>query len=129
MDKGLTPPTNDPLEVTEKLLNKLWPFMTSGPLVAMVWEGAHAQKIVKKITGGTEPLSSDVGTIRGDFVLDSYAMSDADERSIRNVLHCSGSAKDAEDEIKHWFKPEEMINYRLVQEQILYDVNLDGILE
>lgn len=129
LDKGLTPPTNDPFEVTEKLLNKLWPFMTSGPLVAMVWEGAHAQKIVKKITGGTEPLTSDVGTIRGDFVLDSYAMSDMDERSIRNVLHCSGSEKDAEEEIKHWFKPEEIINYRLVQEQILYDVNIDGILE
>lgn len=129
LDKGLTPPTTDPLEVTERLLNKLWPFMTSGPLVAMVWEGAHAQKIVKKITGGTEPLSSDVGTIRGDFVLDSYSMSDMDERSIRNVLHCSGSEKDAEEEIKHWFKPEEIINYRLVQEQILYDVNIDGILE
>jgi nucleoside-diphosphate kinase len=129
LDKGLTPPTNDPLEVTEKLLNSLWPFMTSGPMVAMVWEGAHAQKIVKKITGGTEPLSSDVGTIRGDFVLDSYAMSDGDGRAIRNVLHCSGSVKEAEDEIKHWFKKEELIDYKLVQEQILYDVNLDGILE
>lgn len=129
IDKGLTPPTNDPLEITEKLLNTLWPFMTSGPIVAMIWEGAHAQKVVKKITGGTEPLTSDVGTIRGDYVMDSYAMSDSDGRAIRNILHCSGSVKEAEDEINHWFKPEEVIGYSLVQEKILYDVNLDGILE
>jgi nucleoside-diphosphate kinase len=127
--KGLTPPTENPLEVTEKLLNTLWPYMTSGPVVAMVWEGAHAQKIVKKLTGGTEPLTSEVGTIRGDYVLDSYAMSDTDQRAVRNILHCSGSTEDAEKEINHWFKPEEVINYRLVQEEILYDVNLDGILE
>jgi nucleoside-diphosphate kinase len=129
IDKGLTPPTTDPLEVTEKLLNTLWPYMTSGPVVAMVWEGAHAQKIVKKITGGTEPLTSDVGTIRGDYVLDSYAMSDTDNRAVRNILHCSGSVKEAEDEIAHWFKPEEIMNYTHIQEKILYDANLDGILE
>lgn len=129
LDKGLTPPTTDPLEVTEALLKTLKSFMTSGPIVPMVWEGAHAQKIVKKITGGTEPLTSDVGTIRGDYVLDSYAMSDADNRAIRNIVHCSGSEKEALDEINHWFKPEEIINYRLVQDEILYDVNLDGILE
>ena len=103
--------------------------MTSGPVVAMVWEGAHAVKIVRKIVGGTEPLTSDVGTIRGDYVLDSYAMSDQDGRSVRNVVHASGSPKEAEDEIAHWFKQEELVNYRLVQEEVLYDVNLDGILE
>ena len=127
--KGLEPPSEDPLEITAKVLANLKAFMTSGPLVAMVWEGAHAQKIVKKITGGTEPLTSDVGSIRGDFILDSYEMSDQDKRAVRNILHCSGSKKEAEDEINHWFKPEEIINYRLVQEEILYDVNLDGILE
>ena len=127
--KGLTPPTEDPLEVTEAVLRNLKEFMTSGPLVAMVWEGAHAQKIVKKITGGTEPLTSDVGTIRGDFVLDSYAMSDGDGRAVRNILHCSGSVEEAEAEISHWFKDEELVSYRLITDEILYDVNLDGILE
>jgi len=56
-------------------------------------------------------------------------MSDADKRAVRNVVHCSGSTKEAEDEINHWFKSEEITNYRLVQDEILYDVNLDGILE
>jgi nucleoside-diphosphate kinase len=128
-DKGMTPPSMDPLEITAKILANLKKYMTSGPVIAMVWQGAHAVKIVRKITGGTEPLTSDMGTIRGDFVLDSYQMGDVDGRAVRNLIHASGSVEEAEMEIKHWFKDEEIINYRLVQEQILYDVNLDGILE
>lgn len=127
--KGLTPPIDDPLKITEIILQNLKKYMTSGPVVAMVWEGAHAVKIVRKLVGGTEPLASDVGTIRGDYVLDSYQMSDEDNRSIRNLIHASGSVNEAEMEISHWFKPEEITNYRLVQEEILYNVNLDGILE
>lgn len=129
IDKGLKPPLEDPYEVTGKILENLKKYMTSGPVIAMIWQGAHAVQIVRKVTGKTEPLTSDVGTIRGDFVLDSYQMSDDDGRSVRNLLHASGSVKEAEMEINHWFKLEEIINYRLVQEQILYDVNLDGILE
>ena len=127
--KGLTPPSEDPLEITKIVLENLKKYMTSGPVVLMVWQGAHAVGIVRKITGTTEPLTSDVGTIRGDFVLDSYVMSDTDGRAVRNVLHASGSVEEAEKEIKLWFKENEMVNYRLVQEAILYDVDLDGILE
>ena len=127
--KGLKPPTNDPLKVTEIVLANLVKYITSGPVVMMVWQGAHAVGIVRKLTGITEPLTADVGTIRGDYVLDSYEMSDTDGRSVRNVLHASGSVKEAEDEINFWFKPEEILDYRLIQEAILYDVNLDGILE
>lgn len=128
-EKGETPPSEDPLEVTEIVLRKLKKYLTSGPSVFMVWEGAHAVEIVRKITGGTEPRTTDVGTIRGDFVLDSYIMADTDDRSVRNLLHASGSIADAKKEIEHWFKKDELVDYRLVQEQILYDVNLDGILE
>jgi len=117
------------LEISAKILANLKKYMTSGPVVAMVWQGANAVKIIRKITGGTEPLTSDPGTIRGDYVLDSYKMSDEDNRSVRNLIHASGSPEEAEMEIKHWFSENEIINYRLVQEQILYDVNLDGILE
>jgi nucleoside-diphosphate kinase len=127
--KGLTPPSMDPLEITQKILNNLKKYMTSGPVLFMVWEGAHAVKIVRKLGGGTEPLSSDVGTIRGDFVLDSYQMADTDSRAVRNLLHMSGSVEEANNEIKHWFNPEEVIDYRIIHEEILYDVNLDGILE
>ncbi|MBU6426771.1 nucleoside-diphosphate kinase [Patescibacteria group bacterium] len=128
-DKGLKPPHADPLKVTEIVLEKLKEYLTSGPVIAMVWQGAHAAEIVRKLIGGTEPRSSDVGTIRGDFVLDSYAMSDSDGRAVRNLVHASGSAKEAEDEIAHWFKKEEIFDYKLLVEQIIYEKDLDGILE
>ncbi len=128
-DKGLSPPSENPIAITAIILENLKKYMVSGPVIAMVWQGVHAVKIVRKITGGTEPLTSDVGTIRGDFVLDSYQLSDADGRAVRNLVHASGSVEEADKEIKLWFKPEEIIGYRLVQEQILYDVNLDGFLE
>ncbi len=129
MDKGLTPPSTDPVEITGRILNNLVNYMTKGPVVVMVWQGAHAVEIVRKITGGTEPVTSQVGTIRGDYVLDSYRMSDSDGRSVRNIVHASGSVKEADDEIAHWFKKEELFNYRLIVEEMLYDVDLDGILE
>ncbi len=127
--KGMIPPSMDPLEITARILEGLKKYLSSGPVIAMVWQGAHAVKIVRKITGGTEPLTSDAGSIRGDFVLDSYQMSDDDKRAVRNLVHASGSPEEAEMEIRHWFKEDELINYRLVQDEILYDVNLDGILE
>jgi len=127
--KGLTPPSMDPLVLGDKVIESLQKYMTSGPVVAMVWQGAHVVKIIRKMTGGTEPLTSDVGTIRGDYVHDSYQMADTDARAVRNLIHASGSAEEAENEIALWFKDEEIINYRLIQEQILYDVNIDGILE
>jgi len=127
--KGLKPPLDDPYKITEIILKSLIKYMTSGPVIAMVWEGAHVVKLVRKIVGGTEPLTSDVGTIRGDFVLDSYQMSDGDSRAIRNLIHASGSVAEAEKEIAHWFKKEEIADYRLIQEAILYDVNIDGLSE
>ena len=116
-EKGETPPSEDPLEITAAVLETLKKYMTSGPVVIMAWQGAHAVELVRKIVGGTEPLSSDVGTIRGDFVLDSYRMADGDKRAVRNIVHASGSIEEAKNEIKHWFSDEELINYRLVAEE------------
>ena len=95
----------------------------------MVVEGNQSVAIVKKLVGGTEPTTSDVGTIRGDLTVDSYALSSIDGRAVRNLVHCSDSPEEAEREMKIWFSEKELIGYRLVGEQILYDVNLDGILE
>jgi len=103
--------------------------MTSGPVVAMVVEGNGAAGIVKKLVGGTEPLTSDVGTIRGDLTLDSYSIAGADSRAVRNLVHCSDSPEEAERETKIWFTDSEIVKYSNIQERILYDVNLDGILE
>lgn len=128
LDKGLTPPTDDPQKLAHDILERLTRYLTAGPVIAMVWQGAHAVKIVRKLTGGTEPLTSDVGTIRGDFMLDSYQMSETDNRSIRNLVHASGSVKEADDEINFWFKPEEIVDYSLVSDEILYAPDMKGIL-
>jgi nucleoside-diphosphate kinase len=128
-EKGITPPESDPIKIGEKVLESLVKYLVSGPVVQMVWQGAHAVDIVRKIVGSTEPLSSDVGTIRGDYVIDSYELADVDGRAVRNLIHASSSDEEAAKEINLWFKPEEIINYKLVQEQILYDINLDGLLE
>lgn len=104
-------------------------YLSSGPVVAMVWQGANAVELVRKVTGATAPMGSDMGTIRGDFALDSYALADVDRRSIRNLIHASGLPEEAEKEIPIWFKKAELLEYRLIAEEILYDVNLDGILE
>ena len=127
--KGKTPPSENPIEVTAIILKNLKKYLAAGPVVAMVWQGIHAVGIVRKITGGTEPLTSDVGTIRGDFTIDSYEMADVDGRAVRNLLHSSGSPEEADKEIALWFKEEEVHSYRLNNESILYDINLDGILE
>ncbi|MFA6340927.1 MAG: nucleoside-diphosphate kinase [Candidatus Paceibacterota bacterium] len=127
--KGLKPPTDDPIKSSTVVLDNLIKYLSSGPVVAMVWQGAHAVGITRKIVGGTEPLTSDVGTIRGDFVLDSYQISDIDNRAVRNLIHASGSVEEAKNEINLWFGKKDVINYKLVQDAILYDVNLDGILE
>lgn len=117
------------LEYGKDIIRALVKFMTSGPVVAMVLSGNQAVGIVTKLVGGTEPLTSDVGTIRGDYTLDSYELSSVDERAVRNLIHCSDKPEEAQREMKIWFKPEEMISYRQLNEEILYDVNLDGILE
>jgi nucleoside-diphosphate kinase len=128
-ERGVELDSQDPLEHGERILLRLVRYMTSGPVVAMVWQGAHAVDVIRKITGGTEPRTSDVGTVRGDFMLDSYTMANADERSVRNIVHASGTVEEANAEIGLWFTEKELLQYRLVQEEILYDVNLDGLLE
>lgn len=123
------PADKEPLEYGKDIIRQLVKFMTSGPVLMMVWEGNQAAAVIKKITGDTEPSTSDVGTIRGDLTVDSYNIAAIDNRAVRNLIHCSESADEAKREIAIWFTDAEMTEYRLVGEQILYDVNLDGILE
>ncbi len=119
----------DAIEYGKDIVRALVKFMTSGPIVAMIWEGNQAVGIVKKIVGGTEPLKSDVGTIRGDYTLDSYDLAGVADRAVRNLVHCSDKPEEAEREIGLWFNNKEIVDYSHLQSRILYDVNLDGILE
>ena len=127
------PIEKEAIEYGKDIIKSMVTFISCSPVICMVIEGNAAQAIVKRLVGGTEPTTADTGTIRGDYALDSYYLCDVDgSRGMRNLIHCTDPADgaDAADrEIGLWFTPSEIINYRLVSEAMLYDVNLDGILE
>ena len=129
MTKAGLPIEKEAIEYGRDIIEALVKFMTCSPIIPMIFEGNKAVGIVKKIVGGTEPLTSDVGTIRGDLTLDSYELANFDGRAIRNLIHCSDEVSEAQREIAIWFNQDEIKKYRLVSEQILYDINLDGIKE
>jgi len=123
------PVEKEAMEYGKGIIDTILAFMTAGPVLAMVIEGNQSVAIVTKITGSTEPATSDVGTIRGDLTVDSYGHSTVQNRAVRNLIHCSESPEEADREIKVWFDETELISYKTAQERILYDVDLDGILE
>lgn len=122
LDKGIEPISRDPMIIAESVIDRLSKYITSGPIIPMVWQGGHAVSVVRKIVGSTEPVMSDVGTIRGDFVLDSYQMAMDDERCVRNLIHASGTVDEAVNEIDLWFKDGEIMDYVLANESIIYGV-------
>jgi len=77
-------------------------FITSSPVVAMVWEGDGVVASARKIIGATNPLTSEPGTIRGDFGINIG----------RNLIHGSDAPETAQQEIALWFKDEELINWQ-----------------
>ena len=104
--------TKDKLEIGQQVRKWLIDFMTSAPLVKMVIQGIHAVDMVRKLAGPTMPALADMGTIRGDFSVDSAAAANKDKRSVRNIVHASESSEEAEHEISHWFSPEEINEYK-----------------
>lgn len=118
-EKGLEM-NKEPMDIAREIQKRLLRYLVVGPIVALVIEGAHAVAHVRKIRGATNPLSADVGTITADLTIDSYFLADPDERSIRNLVHASGSVEEANREIAIWFKKEELFAYDLAIEKILY---------
>ncbi|MCX6740712.1 MAG: nucleoside-diphosphate kinase [Candidatus Parcubacteria bacterium] len=119
--KGLTPPTEDPVALGKEVLARLKKYVSVGPVIPMIWEGSQAVAMVRKICGGTEPLSAPAGTIRGDYTSESYQFADADERAIRNLVHASGSVEEAANEIDLWFDKKEIMDYRVIRDIIIND--------
>ncbi|MBT4541223.1 nucleoside-diphosphate kinase [Candidatus Woesearchaeota archaeon] len=103
--------------VKKDFYKSLEEYITSGPVLAIVLEGVSAVTIVRKMGGDTEPKKSLPGTIRGDFAVHSYDYADNKGISIKNLIHASGTAKEAEAEIKMWFSDEELHSYEAVHEK------------
>lgn len=97
--------------VNKPFYPKMAQFMSSGPIVAMCWEGKNVVKQGRVMLGATNPADSAPGTIRGDFGIDLG----------RNVCHGSDSVESANREIALWFKPEELINWESNQAKWIYE--------
>lgn len=90
--------------------------MREGPVIAFVLEGIEAVATVRKIVGTTEPKDAPPGTIRGDYAHISFAHANAHGIGIPNIVHASGSKREAEEEIAHWFSQSEIHEYETVYE-------------
>ncbi len=127
------PIEKEPIEYGRDIIGVVVKYMRAGPVVSLVLEGNNAGNVVKRLVGGTEPATADTGTIRGDFALDSYYLCDVDgSRGMRNLIHCTDPADGddaAEREIGLWFTEDEIMQYKHIAEAMLYDVDLDGMME
>ena len=101
-------------------------YLTCGPVVAIVLQGFGVISGVRKMLGSTSPADGDVGTIRADFSLDSFALADEQGRVTRSMLHASDSGENAEREIGLWFNATEISEYETAAEKIFYDVGWSG---
>jgi nucleoside-diphosphate kinase len=86
-------------------------FITSGPVVAMVWEGDGVVASARKVIGATNPLASEPGTIRGDLGVNIG----------RNLIHGSDAVETAQQEVSLWFKPEELSDWKPTVSPWLYE--------
>ena len=101
----------------ELTFNNTVNYLQCGPVIAVVLQGVDAIEVVRKLTGGTEPKSAAIGTIRGDYCHVSYGRSDCLNVGVRNLIHTSADAKEAAQEIKLWFKDGEIFEYQTVHEK------------
>lgn len=103
--------------VREWLIN----FMISGPVVVMAVKGVHAVDMIRKLAGPTMPSDAEMGTIRGDFSVDSAAAANRDKRAVYNLVHASETQDEAEHEIKHWFgRGEKLWDYERSDEMVMF---------
>jgi nucleoside-diphosphate kinase len=111
------------LEIGQRVRKFNMKYLSTGPVLVMVLEGNTAVQTVRNLVGGTNPLSADIGTIRGDLSIDDFAQSDLEGRSTRNLMHASGDVEEAEREIKLWFDVKELFDYQNVMDKVLHDPN------
>ncbi len=82
--------------------NGLISYITSAPVMAMVWEGPNAVAAVRQTVGSTKPVESAPGSIRHDYALEVG----------RNLIHASDKPETGESEIALWFKHEELVDWK-----------------
>ncbi|MBC7472026.1 MAG: nucleoside-diphosphate kinase [candidate division SR1 bacterium] len=111
---------NNKSEVGKSVADALVDYMTSAPIVCMIVEGVQAVDMVRKLAGHTLPFKADMGTIRGDFSVDSPVVANIEGRAIHNLFHTSETIQEAQNEINLWFSDSNEINYTRAGEDIMY---------
>jgi len=86
-------------------------YITSGPVLATVIEGEECIALIRKMVGATNPQEADLGTIRGDYAIDTG----------RNIIHASDSPDSASREISLFFEDSEICEYNLPDEELIYE--------
>ena len=76
-------------------------YITSGPVIAMVWQADNCVPLIRKFVGSTDPMNAEQGTIRGDLCMHTNL----------NIIHASDSDESAEREIKLWFNDDEIFDW------------------
>ena len=94
---------SDPEAHGMKVLERLRVYFTRGPILAMRIGGEEAIQAVRRVTGYTDPLTAEKGTIRGDYGVDSLSRSTEEERACENLVHASGNPEEARAELELWF--------------------------
>jgi nucleoside-diphosphate kinase len=106
--------TIDKLEIGKKILDSLVKYISSGPVILMVWEGNHATSVIRKLAGATDPTKAELGSIRGDFGFDTPMLAVKSGRIVfQTIVHISENQEEAKREIEHWFgdKYKDLGNY------------------
>jgi nucleoside-diphosphate kinase len=91
--------------------NDLVEYITSSAVLAMVIQGDDCISLIRKMVGATNPKESDLGTIRGDFALDTG----------RNIIHASDSPDSAKREISLFFEDAEICDYQMPDQDLIYE--------
>ena len=99
------------LMMSQNVRLSLVEYITSSPALAMVIEGEEAITTIRKLVGATNPLEADLGTIRGDFGMDTG----------RNIIHASDAPESAEREIALFFNEDEICDYQIVDNDLIYE--------
>jgi nucleoside-diphosphate kinase len=110
--------STDPKEIGAMVDQKNAEYLATGPVMALVIEGPQAVAKIRSLVGSTFPDTAVPGTIRGDFGTDSAFSGTKRKRATYNMIHASGEVDEAIEEINLWFKPEEILSYKRIHEDL-----------
>ena len=103
--------THYAIHIGKPFYNGLIEYITSAPVMAMVWDGPNAVAAVRQTMGATRPTEAAPGSIRHDFALEVS----------RNLTHASDSVENGEKEVALWFSPAELVDWKRDSDRWIFE--------